>query len=183
MVDPETPPEFSHPVKFGELGSRPYEAALEADETERTALAARFDCLALDRLTADLEAVREGDVVRVTGSLAAKGTQACIATGDPVPFTIDEPIELLFVPVPKGGDPEEEVELDEDELDSLFHDGRTVDLGEAAAQSFGLALDPYPRSEGAAAALAEAGVIPEDEVEPKGALSGLKAMLEGKGKD
>ena len=182
MVEPETPPEFSHPVKLGELGSRPYEVSLQTDEAERGALATRFDCLTIDSLTADLEAVRKGDEVRVTGAIAAAGTQACIATGDPVPFAIREPVALLFVPVPKGSDPEEEVELGEDELDSLFHDGRTVDLGEAAAQSFGLALDPYPRSADAAEALAEAGVISEDEVEPKGALSGLKALLEGKGK-
>ena len=180
----ETPPpspEFSRSLKFGDLGSRPWEASLEADEAERAALAKRFDCLTLDTLTANLEATRDGNVVRVTGRFRAEGSQPCVATRDPVPFALDEPLELLFVPVPEAGDPEEEVELAEDDLDSLFHDGRTVDLGEAAAQSFGLALDPYPRSPQAAEALAEAGVVSEDEEEPKGALSGLKAMLEGKG--
>ncbi len=43
-----------------------------------------------------------------------------------------------------------------------------------------LSLDPFPRSPNAAATLKEAGVISEDEAGPLGALSGLKAMLEGK---
>lgn len=182
MSDVSNNSEFSRTVKFGELGSRPYAAALEAEDAERAALAARFDCLTLKALAADLEATRDGDVVRVTGRFRAAGSQPCIATGDSVPFTLDEPLGLSFLPVPTPGDPEEEVELSEDELDSLFHDGRTVDLGEAVAQSLGLALDPYPRSPKAAKVLAEAGVIAEDEVQPTGALSGLKAMLEGKDK-
>ena len=180
MNAPPPVPEFSRTAKFGDLGSRPHAAALEASAAERAALAERFDCAALDALGADLEAVRDGDVVRVTGRFRAAGSQRCVATGDPVPFTLDEPLELLFLPVPAPGDPEEEVELSEDELDSLFHDGRTVDFGEAVAQSLGLALDPYPRGPDAAAVLAEAGVVREEDVEPTGALSGLKAMLEGK---
>ncbi len=174
-------PEFSRTAKLGDLGSRPHHATLAASEDERAALEERFDCLTVDALTADLQAVREGDEVSVTGRFHAAGSQRCAATGEPVPFTLDEPITLLFLPIPRTGDAEEEVELSERELDALFHDGRTVDLGEAAAQSFGLALDPYPRGPGAAEVLADAGVIGEDEVEPSGALSGLKAMLEGQG--
>ena len=175
-------PEFSHGLKLGELGGRPQAARLEATAAEREALAGRFDCLSLDALTAALEATRDGAEVRVAGRFRAAGSQACIATGEPVRFALEEPLDLLFLPIPADGDPEDEIELSEDELDSLFHDGRTVDLGEAVAQSFGLALDPYPRGPGAAEALAEAGVVREDEVEPAGALSDLKAMLEAKGK-
>jgi hypothetical protein len=43
-----------------------------------------------------------------------------------------------------------------------------------------LSLDPYPRSPDAEAALREAGVKSEDEVEPAGPLAGLKDLLEGK---
>ncbi|WP_420606597.1 YceD family protein [Novosphingopyxis sp.] len=172
--------EFSRTAKLGELGSRPHAATLKAGPNELTALAARFDCLVLDALTADLEAVRTGETVRVTGRFGASGAQRCVATGDPVPFALDEPVDLTFLPLPRPGDPDEEVELGEDELDTLFHDGRIVDWGEAVAQSLGLALDPYPRSPQAAEVLAEAGVKSEDEVEPIGALSGLKALLEGR---
>jgi hypothetical protein len=53
-----------------------------------------------------------------------------------------------------------------------------IDLGEAAAETMALALDPFPRSPGAAAALKEAGVIGEDEVVPFNALTeALKAKL------
>ena len=166
-------PEFSHSVKIGDLGSRPHELSLQASDSERAGLAKRFDCLKLDRLEAQISATADAGRVPLTGRLQAAGTQPCVATGDPVPFTLD-------LPIPKGGNPDEEIELEDDELDTLFHDGRTADFGEAVAQSLALSLDPYPRGAKAAEVLAKAGVIGEDEVEPTGALSGLKAMLEGK---
>ena len=173
-------PEFSHSVKIGDLGSRPHELSLQASDSERAGLAKRFDCLKLDRLEAQISATADAGRVALTGRMQAAGTQPCVATGDPVPFTLDEPIDLIFLPIPKGGNPDEEIELEDDELDTLFHDGRTADFGEAVAQSLALSLDPYPRGAKAAEVLAKAGVIGEDEVEPTGALSGLKAMLEGK---
>jgi hypothetical protein len=49
------------------------------------------------------------------------------------------------------------VELGEAELDVMFYDGATIDLGEAVAQTLALHLDPYPRSPDADDALKEAG--------------------------
>ncbi len=175
-------PELTRPVKLDDLGSRPHAMELKANEAERAAVARRFDCAVLDGLTAALSGVREGHAVRLTGRFRARGSQVCTATGDPVRFALDEPIALLFLPLPSANAADEEVELSESELDALFHDGRTVDWGEAIAQSFGLALDPYPRSPRAAEALAEAGVVHEDAVQPAGALSGLKPLLEAKGR-
>ena len=52
----------------------------------------------------------------------------------------------------------DEIELSEDDCDTVFYTGGAIDLGEAAAETLALALDPFPRSPGAAAALREAGV-------------------------
>ena len=52
-----------------------------------------------------------------------------------------------------------------------------IDLGEAAAETVALALDPFPRSPRAADVLRDAGVISEEEAKPKGALAGLGALL------
>ena len=53
-----------------------------------------------------------------------------------------------------------------------------IDLGEAAAETLLLALDPYPRAPNADAVLREAGVKPEGEEErepgPFAALAALK---------
>ena len=96
---------------------------------------------------------------RATGRLKAALEQACVATGEPVPAHVDEAFEILFVPEPKAGRPDEEIELGADDLDTMFHDGSAIDLGGAIADTLALALDPYPRSAGAEAALKEAGVL------------------------
>ena len=68
-----------------------------------------------------------------------------------------------------------------EKIDTIEIEGGAIDLGEAAAETMALALDPFPRSPNAAAALKKAGVISEEEAGPFGALAGLKAKLEGKG--
>ena len=84
-----------------------------------------------------------------------------------------------FVPAPRGVPGDEEIELGAHELDTLFHDGQAIDLGEAIADSLALGLDPYPRSPDAESALKEAGVISEEEAGPFAALAALKSKLSG----
>ena len=60
------------------------------------------------------------------------------------------------------------------------YDGGAIDLGETAAETMALALDPFPRGPGAEAALKAAGVISEEEAGPFGALAGLKDKLAGR---
>jgi uncharacterized metal-binding protein YceD (DUF177 family) len=60
----------------------------------------------------------------------------------------------------------------------VFHDGATIDLGGAIADTLALALDPYPRSAGADEALREAGVISEAEASPFAVLARLKGKDE-----
>jgi len=92
------------------------------------------------------------------------------------PGTIDENFRIRFAAEASYGE-EAEIELDADECDTLFHDGRTIDLGEAVAQSFALLLDPFPRSPNADAVLKAAGVKGEGEAGPFGALAALKDKL------
>lgn len=144
-----------------------------ADDAERAAVAQRLGLLGLERLEAVLTLRAEGDKVRAEGRLRAGVTQACVASGDPVPATVDEPIALLFMPEPSGT-PDEEVELSAEDLDVIFHDGREIDLAAAVADELSLALDPYPRSAGAEQVLREAGVLSEEQAGPFAALAALK---------
>jgi uncharacterized metal-binding protein YceD (DUF177 family) len=148
-----------------------------ADDDERRAVAERLGLLSLDRFEAHAVLSRDGQKVRANGRLKAALQQSCVATGEPVPAHIDEPFELQFMPEPKGRGPEEEVELSEDDLDTIFHDGSAIDLGGAIADTLALSLDPYPRSAGAEAALKEAGVVTEEEASPFAALAALKSKL------
>ena len=150
-----------------------------ADDEERTAVADRLDLLNLDRFEAHAVLSRDGLKVRASGRLKAALGQSCVATGEAVPAHIDEPFDLLFVPEPKSRSADDEIELGEDELDTIFHDGSAIDLGGAIADTLALSLDPYPRSAGADAALKEAGVLAEEEASPFAALAALKSKLGG----
>ncbi len=150
-----------------------------ADDEERRAVADRLGLLSLVRLEAHAVLARNGQKIRASGRLKASLEQACVATGEAVPAHIDEPFDLLFVPEPKtGGD--DEVELVEGDLDTIFHDGAAIDLGGAVADTLALALDPYPRSTGADAALKEAGVLTEEDASPFAVLAALKGLKEAK---
>ncbi|WP_375421464.1 DUF177 domain-containing protein [uncultured Sphingomonas sp.] len=169
-------PEFSRTERVDTIGDRARAVEIAADEAERAALAQRFDLVAIDRLDAQLSVRREGGGITVTGTVAAVVVQACSVTDDPIAVEIEEPVALRFVDSLDLG---EEVELDEGALDTVEIENGIIDLGEAAAETMALALDPFPRSPGAAAALKEAGVIGEDEVVPFNALTeALKAKLQ-----
>ena len=116
---------------------------------------------------------RKGDCVRAEGRVVASLDQSCVITGDPVPAHVDEAFEIAFVPEPQVSRSEEEIELDPTECDVVFHDGSTIDLGSAIADTLALALPAYPRSPGADAVLKEAGILTEAEASPFAALAQL----------
>lgn len=168
--------DFAHRLSLDQIrdGDR---LDIVADDEERRAVADRLGLLNLDRFEAHAVLSRDGQKVRANGRLKAALDQSCVATGDPVPAHIDEPFDLLFVPERKGCSVDDEIELGEDELDTIFHDGTAIDLGGAIADTLALSLDPYPRSAGADAALKEAGVLPEEDASPFAALAALKEKL------
>ena len=152
---------------------------LVADAGECAAVCERLGLASLDRLDAHAVLTRDGERIGASGRLKAALEQRCAATGEPLPVHVDEAFELHFVPTPAPGD--EEIELEAAELDLLFHDNLAIDLGAAIADSLALALDPYPRSATAGAALKQAGVISEEEAGPFAALAALKQRMAGEG--
>jgi uncharacterized metal-binding protein YceD (DUF177 family) len=171
-----SPNEFSHIIKLDEIGAGASTVRLSADLKARNALALRFDLVQLDSLEAEIAVSRDTLGVFAKGRFHATLSQHCVATGDPVPAILDELMAIRFVPEPVVG-AGAEIELEADDCDTMFFDGQGVDLGEAVAQSLGLALNLYPRSPDARKHLRAAGVKAEDEVEPLGALAGLKDLL------
>jgi uncharacterized metal-binding protein YceD (DUF177 family) len=170
--------DFAHRVALDRIrdGER---IDLIADEAERSAVAERLRLDRIERFEAHVALSRDGQSVRATGRISARLDQRCVVTGEPVAAHIDEPFDIAFVPEPPPGKPDEEVELGEGDLDVIFHDGASIDLGSALADTLALSLDPYPRSAGAEAALKEAGVLSEEEAGPFAALAQLKRKMEG----
>ena len=177
MTPRVTAAEFSRPERVDTIGEGERTVAIAADEGERVGLARRFGLVAVARLDASFAIRREGGAVLATGRVVAAVTQACSITGEPIEARVDEPVALRFVD-DEAADAEE-VELSAEAADTLPIEAGAIDLGEAAAETMALALDPFPRAPGAAAALAEAGVLGEDQAGPFGALAGLKSKLGG----
>ena len=147
---------------------------LSADEAERAAIALRLGLERIDRLEAHAVLTKSGATVLAEGRLLAALDQPCVVTGDQVAAHIDEAFDVRFVPEPEVNGPDEEIELGPEDCDTVFHDGATIDLGSAIADSLALALDPYPRSAAAEAAGREAGVMSEIEASPFALLAKLK---------
>jgi uncharacterized metal-binding protein YceD (DUF177 family) len=136
-------PEFSRPVPVARLGAEPFRQEIAATEAERAALARRFDLPAVDGLRAEIELVRLGeDMFRLRATFSAEFVQSCVVTLDPVGGTVSEEFTLLY------GPPEAEREAGETVEDEIAFEplaGNTIDVGEAVAQQFSLALPPFPR--------------------------------------
>ena len=165
--------DFAHHLPLNQIrdGER---IDLAADDAERGRIAERIGLRSLDRLDAHATMERKGEIVRVRGRLKAALCQSCVVTDEPVDAHVDEAFDIVFLPEPKAGTPDEEIELGEADCDTVFHDGSAIDLGSAIADTLALSIDPYPRSAGAEAALKEAGVLTEAEAGPFAALAKLK---------
>lgn len=171
-------PEFSRTERVDAIGEHERVVEIAATPEERAALAKRFDLLRVDRLEARFAIRREAAGVVARGRVEAEVVQACSVTDEPVSSQVDEPADLRFVPELEAG--AEELELSADSLDTIPYEGGRIDLGEAAAETMALALDPFPRCGEAADALRAAGVLSEEEARPPGKLASLRDKLEGR---
>ena len=161
-------PEFSRPVPVARIGIEPHRQEITATEAERKALARRLDLVSLHRLQAVVELIREGnDLILLRAGFEAAFEQSCIVTLDPIAGALAERFSLLYGP--PGA--EEAVAASAGE-DVAFEplDGDIIDIGEAVAQEFSLALPPFPRSPDA---IVEPDTSASEEAGPFAALSRL----------
>jgi uncharacterized metal-binding protein YceD (DUF177 family) len=172
-----TPPEFARPHRLDKIGAGESQVTVSADEGERAALARRFDLAGVESLEARYTLRRDAAGVTARGHLSARVTQRCVVTAEPLAAIVEEDFAIRFLPEPPAG--ADEVELGEEDCDTVFFTGSAIDLGEAAAETLALALDPFPRSPDAAEALKKAGVLSEEEAGPFGALAALRDKLKG----
>ena len=173
MTATNVTPEFSHVIPLSEIGLKAMHHSLLANDAERAALAKRFGLTALNFLSAKAALSSDDIGIIATGSLAADVMQVCVVSGLPVPAHIAESFAIRFSPEPIF-EPDSDIELEIEETDSMFHDGRVIDLGEAVAQTLALAIDPFPRSPNAEEVLQEAGHKDETPTGPFAALAALR---------
>ena len=147
---------------------------LVADGETRAAVAELAGVAGLSRLVAAFDVSRYGrGGLRVVGRVSATVEQTCVVTLEPIESTIEEPIDLAFVPGATSPAGVGEVEMAPDAPDELV-DG-AVDLGVIATEFLILGIDPYPRKAGAVFESPAAG---GDSTHPFAALSALKKRQE-----
>lgn len=170
------PSELTRMVKARQLPAAP--VVIEANANERAALAARFGLGAIETLRAEVVLEQKPRAIRASGRLRAAIMQPCAVSGEDFPVTIDEPIDLRFVEEGSHALPDDEdaeIELEADDCDEIEYAGDMFDLGEAVAQTLGLAIDPYAEGPNADAARKAAGIVKEGEQE--GPLAAMLAAL------
>ncbi len=148
---------FSYPVKVGHISANPVTVKIAADAAECSRLAGQWDVLEVKGFAAEFEIRRwKKDGVRLKGRVATEIVQTCVVTLEPVASTIDEPIDAIFVPegsklarAPLSDTGEMLLDPDGPDSPEIFH-GDTIDVGAVAAEYAAMAIDPYPRKDGAA---------------------------------
>ncbi len=143
-------PEFSRVIDVEGAGDTPALFPLEANATERAALARRFGLSAIDLLKAQirLQRVHGGSALRLTGRIEADLTQTCVVSLEPVQNHVDDEFTLLF-----AADAPSETIADDPAREESWAEplpAERLDIGEVVAQHLFLALDPYPRRADAA---------------------------------
>ena len=175
-------PEFSRPLAVERIAPTGTELTIEADREERDALARRFGIEAIHALTARFVATpwRRGGV-QVRGEIAANVEQISVISLEPFTSEVGEEVVRYYQAEtgPGHNPPVLSVESLEDEEPDVISGG-AIDLGEIAAESLALALDPYPRKAGevfeddAAQAAAETAADERREESPFAVLARLK---------
>jgi uncharacterized metal-binding protein YceD (DUF177 family) len=138
--------EFARLVPLTRVASEPFRQRIAADEAERAALARRFDLVSLDRLEADIELLREpSGTILLSATFEAVFAQECVVTFDPIAGNISERFQLRY------GPPDIEINVPTGDDDPAFEplDAEAIDIGEAVAQEFSLALPSFPRADNA----------------------------------
>lgn len=174
---PERVPGFSIFVDPEHATFEGREERLDADETARKLVAERLGVPAVNRLKGVFVVRRTADGLEVNGTLDAALTRVCVVSLEPMDEVINEDFDISYST--SGAPPEGaiELDLDPDAVEPLPEAG--VDLGDILIEQLALAIDPYPRQEGAPSLAKAYGATPE--ASPFSALRSLFAGETDKG--
>lgn len=149
-------PEFSKVLAVDDVPPNGTVVRFDVGESERAALARRFDLLELKSFRGSISVKpwrRHGLVAE--GRFEADLVQSCVATLEPLDAHLDEPFVIHFLPLEmierdaaSAAGKEIIVDAQNEDPPEIIENGR-VDLGEAMSEQLAIAIDPYPRKPGA----------------------------------
>lgn len=141
-------PSISRPLMVSDLDPEPQRFDLEADESDRTAIAERFQLIDVAELKGDIEIARHGAIVRVAGTVTADLGRMCVVSLEPMRERITEDFAVEYTTdAPQAFETEIEAALDAPEP----LEGDRLDLRDVLLEQLVLAMSPHPRKEGAKA--------------------------------
>jgi uncharacterized metal-binding protein YceD (DUF177 family) len=154
---------------------------IEADDRARVAMAEAVGLREISSAHAAFDlSPRSGGRVQVAGRVQAKVGQTCVVTLEPIENEIDEDVDLIFAPADEIA-PRIDADAEDDGESALVEapepiENGMIDLGRLATDVLFLAIDPYPRKEGAVFEPQLAASDPEDH--PFAALKALQTAPE-----
>jgi uncharacterized metal-binding protein YceD (DUF177 family) len=173
---------ISRPVVVSVLPSAGFHVRIDADKSERAALAEAHSLVSVDTFVADLDLKRwRKDGVRIQGTVKAHIVQECTVTLEPVAADLDVEIDAVFIPEgsrlarPLDEDGALIVDPQGADIPETFGGG-SIDAGAVAEEFFELAIDPYPRAPGAHLEQASDEAEGEDGDEPESPFAKLAAL-------
>ncbi|MBR5129820.1 MAG: DUF177 domain-containing protein [Alphaproteobacteria bacterium] len=120
---------------------------LTATQEECSSLAERFDLPSVRSFVLS-GSVKGNDILRYDGRFEAQVVRECVVSLDEFEQTVSGEFSELFSE--KGTDFSAEtnfdIDMDDEETVDLIKNGR-LEIGEIAAQQFGLHLDPFPKKQ------------------------------------
>ena len=147
---------FSHPINVRKLSRKGQNIRFAASIDVRERIAVAHDLIGVDSFEVEcLIMPWKRDGATMTGTVTARVSQPCAATGEPLRQRVVEELDARFLPQssrysrPPSSD-EHELVLDPmgEDLPDRF-DGDSIDLAASWLEFFALGLDPFARINGA----------------------------------
>ncbi|MCX6559434.1 MAG: DUF177 domain-containing protein [Candidatus Aminicenantes bacterium] len=99
----------------------------------------------LESVHADMTVKRVGDEVWITGRVTTRLSFVCSRCLSPFEFPVDSRFDLVYLPEDEhAGVHELKDELDDEDADTLFYQGRQIDLREVALEQLNLTFPIKP---------------------------------------
>lgn len=155
-IQQDPTPEFSLVLSMDDVPPNGKTLRFEVGESERAALARRFDLVALHGFkgTVHVKPWRRHGLV-MEGQFEADLVQSCIATLEPLEAHLSESFNLHFLPLDMierdaaaAAKREIVVDVESEDPPEAIEGGR-LDVGEVMAEQLSVAIDPYPKKPGA----------------------------------
>lgn len=141
---------YSEPLRMHQIGAS-LTRTLEPTAEERARIAKSLNLVSLDSFKTELTLTPTVSGWRMDGRVIAEAVQACGLTLEPLPETINQTFLVNLTEQAEEPEVDENGEIDlelNDFFPDVVEDGK-IDLGQYAVEQLSLALDPFPRKEGA----------------------------------